>query len=57
MKPFSVSMGKGAKNMREKKKGADAQRHANSHTRSPRHTTGQITGAEFQTKQIQNIGT
>lgn len=56
MKPFLVSRGKGAKIW--EKKGADAQKqHANSHTNSLSQTTGQITGAEFQTKQIQKIGT
>lgn len=43
--------------MRKKKNGADAQGHANSHTHSFRQTTGQITGAEFQTKQVEKIGT
>lgn len=40
-----------------KKYGADAQKHANSHTHSPRQTTGQITGAEFQIKQTEKVGT
>lgn len=44
-------MGKGAKIYEKKKKGADAQRHANSHVHSSRQTIRQITGAEFQTKQ------
>lgn len=43
-------MGKGAK-IWKTKKGTDAQRH-------PRQTIGQITGAEFQTKQVKKkIGT
>lgn len=40
-----------------KKREQMLKRHANSHTNSLSQTTGQITGAEFQTKQIQKIGT
>lgn len=56
MKAFQVSMGKGAK-IQGNKMEQTLKRHADSHRHSPRQTTGQITGAEFQTSKFKKVGT